>query len=207
MKASTSSISSSASSPVTTDRRRLGRVTNNSLQQVVLIDENDQALGVEEKLAAHQQGLLHRAVSVFILDHSNRLLMQQRALGKYHSAGLWSNTCCGHPEPGETPLDAAKRRLRQEMNIDCDLVRVGGFVYRAEVGNGLIEHEYDHVFVGRYDNDPVVASDEAETFAWVTFDDLNADVEGNPGRYTKWFPEALSFLTSQGFWGGGDSGD
>lgn len=170
------------------------------MQYVVLVDPNDTTLGVEEKLLAHQKGLLHRAVSVFILDRSNRLLMQQRALSKYHSPGLWSNTCCGHPEVGESPLAAANRRLVQEMNITCDLVRIGGFMYRAEVGDDLIEHEYDHVFLGYSDNDPEVSREEVEAFEWVTLDELTRDMKANPDRYTKWFPEALSYLTSQGHW-------
>ncbi|MEP6507890.1 MAG: isopentenyl-diphosphate Delta-isomerase [Gemmatimonadales bacterium] len=171
-----------------------------SKQYVVLVDKNDQTLGAEEKLLAHEKGLRHRAVSVFILDRSNRLLMQRRALSKYHSPGLWSNTCCGHPEVGESPLDAAKRRLAQEMNITCDLERLGGFMYRADVGDDLIEHEYDHVFLGYYDRDPEVASEEVESFAWVTLVDLTSDMKTKPDRYTKWFPEALSYLTSQGYW-------
>ena len=171
-----------------------------SVQHVVLVDEDDNALGTEEKLRAHEKGALHRAVSVFVLDDANRLLIQQRAFSKYHSPGLWSNTCCGHPEPGESPLAAANRRLFQEMNISCDLVRIGGFVYRADVGDGLIEHEYDHVFRGRYNRDPEVASDEVEAFRWITLEDLTADMKTSPDRYTKWFAEALSYVTSQGHW-------
>ena len=102
---------------------------------------------------------------------------------------------------GESPIDAARRRLREEMNISCDLAQVGGFVYRADVGNDLIEHEYDHVFVGHYDGDPDVADDEVEAFAWVTLEELTADMEANPDRFTKWFREALSYLTSNGHWG------
>jgi len=116
---------------------------------LVRVDEHDQEIGVVEKMSAHREGVLHRAFSVFVFDRSGRLLLQRRALDKYHSGGLWSNTCCSHPGPGERPIDAAHRRLEEEMGFDCPLTGGYAFTYRVDVGNGLVEHEFDHVFVGQ----------------------------------------------------------
>lgn len=119
------------------------------MEELVLVDEYDRATGTAEKMQVHRDGLLHRAFSIFIFDLKGRLLLQKRALGKYHSQGLWTNTCCGHPRPGEPTLAAARRRLLEEMGIDCPvLMEVEAFVYRTQVSNGLIENEYDHIYVG-----------------------------------------------------------
>ncbi|HEX7957304.1 MAG TPA: isopentenyl-diphosphate Delta-isomerase, partial [Pyrinomonadaceae bacterium] len=117
-------------------------------EQLILVDADDRELGAGEKLEVHRAGALHRAFSVFVFDGRGRLLMQRRAAGKYHSGGLWSNTACGHPRPGEATRAAARRRLREEMGLDCELSAAFEFVYRAELGDSLVEHEYDHVFVG-----------------------------------------------------------
>src|SRR5919205_4313288 len=123
-------------------------------EELILVDAQDRELGVKEKLQAHVEGALHRAVSVFVFDGGGRLLLQKRAPTKYHSAGLWSNTACGHPRPGESTLAAARRRLREEMGFDCELREAFQFLYRAELDGELVEHEYDHVFVGVHDRDP-----------------------------------------------------
>jgi len=159
--------------------------------QVTLVDENDIEVGVEEKMAAHRSGKLHRAVSVFIFDSGGRLLLQKRAAAKYHSGGLWSNTCCGHPRPNENRRDAARRRLKEEMGIDCELAEMFSFVYRAALPNGLIEHEYDYVFFGNYDGEPAPNPEEAEDWKWVEMERLKADLKSNPHAYTFWLAACL----------------
>lgn len=164
---------------------------------LVLVDETDRPLGTAEKRKAHREGQLHRAFSVFIFDSSGRLLLQQRSPRKYHSGGLWSNACCSHPFPGEDAEDAARRRLQQEMGFVCQLQPAFQRTYRIRVGPLLIEHEYNHVFVGVADN-PVVTPhpEEVTNWAWVSPHALRADVEDRPYRYTGWFrlllDEALS---------------
>lgn len=155
--------------------------------QVILVDSNDNEVGIEGKLAAHCGGLLHRAVSVFVFDSNGRLLLQKRASAKYHSGGLWSNTCCGHPRPGEHQTSAARRRLREEMGIDCELLQVFSFTYRAAFDNQLIENEYDHVFFGKYDGDPISNPEEVEGWAWMELDSLHQDMINNPAFYSAWF--------------------
>src|SRR5205085_4273578 len=140
------------------------------VEQVILVDECDRELGVSEKLQAHRAGALHRAFSIFIFDADKRLLLQKRAQTKYHSAGLWSNTACGHPRPGEPTEAAAHRRLREEMRFDCALRPAFQFLYRAELSGGLVEHEYDHVFVGEFDDEPVPDRAEVEDWRWVRMD-------------------------------------
>lgn len=165
---------------------------------VVLVDESGHELGTATKLSVHFSGKLHRAVSVFVFDGEGRMLLQRRAAGKYHSGGLWSNTCCGHPRPGETPAAAAHRRLREEMGFRCPLVPASSFVYHAALENGLIEHEHDDVFVGRFDGTPVPCPQEVEDWRWVTADELIADVADHPSRYSAWFPIALRELLARG---------
>ena len=155
-------------------------------EQVILVDEQDRELGASEKLRAHAEGALHRAFSVFVFDRAGRLLLQRRARAKYHSGGLWSNTCCGHPRPGEQTAAAARRRLREEMNFDCELREAFGFVYRAELENALVEHEYDHVFVGEFEDAPAPDPSEVEEWKWMELVDLRRELREEPERYSYW---------------------
>lgn len=161
------------------------------MERVILVDEQDNEIGVEEKIAAHVGGKLHRAFSIFVFDSGGRLLLQKRAAQKYHSGGLWSNTCCGHPRPGEGTEAAAHRRLREEMGFDCDLTEVHDFVYRAEFANELIEHEYDHVFAGKADLPPQHDPSEVDAWRWVEPDWLKRDLRQHPECYTFWFRHCL----------------
>ena len=159
---------------------------------VVLVDENDRAIGSAPKLEVHERGLLHRAVSLLLRDDRGRFLLQRRASKKYHSAGLWSNTCCGHPRPGESNESAALRRLRDEMGIwEVKIRRVSAFLYRTAVGNGLVEHEVDHVLVGEWNGDPKPDPSEVSEWRWVTESALYADLADNPDRYTPWLADVL----------------
>ncbi len=165
-------------------------------ERVVLVDEHDTDVGTGEKLAVHQSGALHRAFSVFVRDQSGRLLLQRRATTKYHSPGLWSNTCCGHPRPGEETADAANRRLREEMGFTCPLRHVGSFTYRAVLGNGLVEHELDHVFAGTFNGEPTPHPSEASAYRWITLGDLEQEMAGAPEKFTAWLKPALTCLQS-----------
>ena len=173
-----------------------------SAERVILVDERDREVGSAEKLDAHRQGLLHRAVSVLVFDGQGRTLLQKRAAGKYHSAGRWSNTCCGHPRPGEETLAAARRRLREEMGIDAALAHALTFVYRAEVGGGLIEHEVDHVFLGRFAGEPEPDPAEVEGWEWRDARRLLADLRADPAAYSPWLPLTLERLAAEGGIGG-----
>jgi isopentenyl-diphosphate delta-isomerase len=160
--------------------------------RVVLVDEDDQVRGTADKLRAHTEGWLHRALSVFVFDEQGRLLLQRRAPEKYHSGGLWSNTCCSHPHPDEAPITAARRRLREEMGLSCPVTPALHFTYRASVGDGLTEHEYDHVFVGVVDEVAVRPNpDEVVDWAWMSASAVRADVAATPARYTVWFRRLL----------------
>jgi len=163
-------------------------------ETVVLVDERDREVGQAPKLEAHANGALHRAFSVFVLNARGEVLLQRRADAKYHSGGLWTNTCCGHPRPGEDVADAARRRLREEMGFDCALEPAGTFLYRADVGAGLTEHELDHLFTGRHDADPSPDPAEASEWRWQLPDDALAEAEAHPERFTPWFPLALRAL-------------
>lgn len=163
-------------------------------EQVVLVDERDVEVGVAPKLAAHTDPRLHRAFSVFVFDPQGRMLLQRRADGKYHSAGLWSNTACGHPRPGEPTAQAAARRLGEEMGFLCPLEHRTMMLYRADVGAGLVEHELDHIFVGTFQGDPAPHPDEVSEWRWASPADLHADVAAAPERYTPWFRLALEKL-------------
>jgi isopentenyl-diphosphate Delta-isomerase len=156
-------------------------------EHVILVDANDREIGSAEKIAAHRSGALHRAFSVIIWDRDRRMLLQQRAAGKYHSAGLWTNTCCGHPRPGEATDAAATRRLFEEMALDCALTSLGTFSYRAEFANGLIENELVHVYRGRHDGDVTHNPDEAASYAWRTLDEIRRDVAAAPDTFSIWF--------------------
>lgn len=154
---------------------------------VVLIDEDDNQLGLMEKQQAHVAGLLHRAFSVFVFNSKGELLLQQRAWDKYHSPGLWTNTCCSHPREGETYEEAAHRRLREEMGFDCELEPKFHFIYKAELGERLFEHELDHVFTGFYEDEIQINQEEVADYKWVPIEELISDMDSNPEKYTIWF--------------------
>ncbi len=154
---------------------------------VILVNERDEWLGLEEKMEAHKKGLLHRAFSVFVLNSNNEVLLQQRAAHKYHSGGLWSNTCCSHPRAGESTIHAAHRRLQEEMGFDCDIEKIFTFRYRAEVGNMLIENEYDHIYMGHFDGEPQLNNEEVAAYKFVPPDELAEWVEREPESFTVWF--------------------
>lgn len=162
-----------------------------SQEYVILVDEQDHELGFMEKLQAHREGKLHRAFSVFVFNDREQLLLQQRALGKYHSAGLWTNTCCSHPRPNETVKDAANRRLFEEMGMACELKITTSFIYKTPFENGLTEHELDYVLIGYSNQDPVINSEEVEHFKWISLEEVKKDVTVNPAHYTSWFKIAL----------------
>ena len=165
-----------------------------SEEKVILVDKNDNQVGLMPKLEAHEKGVLHRAFSIFIFNSNYELLLQKRAFSKYHSGGLWTNTCCSHPREGEDILDAANRRLDEEMGIKTSLRKVYDFIYKAELDNQLTEHEFDHVFYGVFDNDPILNEDEAEDFKWVDMETLNNDIIKNEDNYTVWFKIAFEYF-------------
>tara|TARA_B100000941_G_scaffold266930_1_gene222543 strand:- start:266 stop:784 length:519 start_codon:yes stop_codon:yes gene_type:complete len=165
-----------------------------SVEKVILVDENDNQVGLMPKLEAHQKGLLHRAFSIFIFNSKYELLLQKRASSKYHSGGLWTNTCCSHPREGEDILDAANRRLIEEMGIETSLRKVHEFIYKAELDNDLTEYEFDHVFYGVYNEEPIINKDEADDFKWIDMDSLNEDIKTNGDNYTIWFKIAFEYF-------------
>ena len=165
-----------------------------SEEKVILVDKNDNQVGLMPKLEAHEKGVLHRAFSIFIFNSKYELLLQKRASSKYHSGGLWTNTCCSHPREGEDTLDAANRRLDEEMGIKTSLRKVYDFIYKAELDNQLTEHEFDHVFYGVCDRDPILNKDEAEDFKWVDMETLNNDIIKNEDNYTVWFKIAFEYF-------------
>ena len=160
-------------------------------EQIILVDDNDNEIGTMEKQEAHLKGKLHRAISVFIFNSKGDLLLQQRAISKYHSGGLWSNACCTHPRKGESTEKAAKRRLVEEMGMRCDLNFRFSFVYRAELTNGLIEHEFDHVYFGESDDEPILNAEEAENFKYENIYSLISNIKKNGSEYTEWFKICL----------------
>lgn len=156
-------------------------------EYVVLVDRNDNELGLMEKQQAHIAGLLHRAFSVFIFNTNGELMLQQRAANKYHSPTLWTNTCCSHPRENESYLEAAQRRLEEEMGFNCELYYKFNFIYKANLDNGLTEHELDYVFIGTFDGEPQLNPEEVMAYRWVDMNDLKKDMQKNPQNYTAWF--------------------
>ena len=156
-------------------------------EHVILVDNSDNEYGAMEKLAAHRNGgICHRAFSIFVFNDAGDTLIQRRADGKYHSAGLWSNTVCGHPRPGETALQAAHRRLGEEMGFDCRLHEQFELLYRTRLDNGMVEHEYDHIIFGDFDGTPLMNPDEVQDYQWVSPSLLRREMQNNPKRYTPW---------------------
>ncbi|SEC90980.1 isopentenyl-diphosphate delta-isomerase [Tenacibaculum sp. MAR_2009_124] len=156
-------------------------------EQVILVDEQDNPVGMMEKIEAHEKALLHRAFSVFVFNKQGELMLQQRAKKKYHSPLLWTNTCCSHQRKGETNIEAGKRRLQEEMGFSCDLEEVFSFIYKAPFDNGLTEHELDHVMVGKYEDSPLINDQEVEAFKWMPLKEVKEDIENKPELYTEWF--------------------
>ena len=154
---------------------------------VILVDENDNPIGTMPKMEAHEKAMLHRAFSVFILNSNDEVLLQQRANDKYHSAGLWTSTCCSHPHPGEDTLGAARRRLKEEMGMEADLQFVFKFMYKAPFDNLLTEHEIDHVFIGKTNQLPVINPEEVASYKYMKPEEIKLDMEQNPQSYTVWF--------------------
>lgn len=154
---------------------------------VILVDENDNKIGLMPKMEAHQKALLHRAFSVFVMNGKGQTLLQQRAGHKYHSPLLWTNTCCSHQRDGESNIEAGRRRLQEEMGFDTELVELFSFVYKAPFDNGLTEHELDHVMLGRYDEDPVINPEEVADWKWMFPSEIKEDIALNPESYTAWF--------------------
>ena len=156
-------------------------------EYVILVDEFDNPLGTMEKMQAHVAGELHRAFSVFIFNDRDELMLQQQALTKYHSPGLWTNTCCSHPRDGEETIDAADRRMKEEMGFDCDFSEAFSFTYEADVGGGLTEHEFDHVFIGRSNLTPEINREEVHDWTWKSMDVIREEMKTRPENYTVWF--------------------
>jgi isopentenyl-diphosphate delta-isomerase len=156
-------------------------------EQVILVNENDEPIGLMNKLEAHEKAILHRAFSVFVLNDKNEVMLQQRAQHKYHSPLLWTNTCCSHQRAGETNIEAGKRRLHEEMGFRTELKELFHFIYKAPFDNGLTEHELDHVMIGYSNEEPNINCDEVESWKWMKIEDIKDDMFQNPEIYTVWF--------------------
>jgi isopentenyl-diphosphate delta-isomerase len=154
---------------------------------VILVDEEDNPVGTMEKMEAHERGLLHRAFSILLFNSKGELLLQKRSEKKYHSGGLWTNTCCSHPLPDEAMAQSARQKLKQEMGIDVQPVFIYKFRYQTEVDRNLIEHEFDYVFIGSFDGEPVINKEEVEDWKFIDLHSLRKDMEQNPSVYTPWF--------------------
>ena len=154
---------------------------------VVLVNENDEKIGLMPKMEAHEKGLLHRAFSVFIFNRNKELMLQKRSLKKYHSPGLWTNTCCSHQRDGESNINAGMRRLKEEMGFSSELREINSFIYKVKFDNGLVEHELDYILVGEYENDVEPNSQEVDDWKWIDLDEINDDIKTNPEEYTEWF--------------------
>ncbi|TPN85449.1 isopentenyl-diphosphate Delta-isomerase [Aquimarina algicola] len=156
-------------------------------EKVILVNENDEQIGVMPKLEAHQKAVLHRAFSVFIFNDKKELMLQQRAYHKYHSPGLWTNTCCSHQREGESNIEAGERRLQEEMGFVTSLQDSISFIYKAPFDNGLTEHEYDHVLIGEYNEEPLINPDEVANWKWMSVEKVKNDIQKYPEIYTEWF--------------------
>ncbi|WP_419212251.1 isopentenyl-diphosphate Delta-isomerase [Maribacter sp. X9] len=156
-------------------------------EEVILVNQENEQIGTMPKMEAHEKALLHRAFSVFILNKNGEIMLQQRAASKYHSPLLWTNTCCSHQRVGETNIEAGKRRLQEEMGFMTDLENLFSFIYKAPFDNGLTEHEYDHVMIGTFDDEPNINPEEVQSWKWMSPELVKLDIANNPERYTVWF--------------------
>ena len=157
------------------------------MEQVILVDENDNEIGLMEKMLAHRQGTLHRAFSIFIFNDKGEMLLQQRATNKYHSGGLWTNACCSHPKPGEAVKDAALRRLKEELGFETSIEELFHFTYNTSFDNGLTEHEYDHVFSGIYNGNIEFNTTEVQDFCYRSIEEIESSLQSHPQKFTAWF--------------------
>lgn len=157
------------------------------VENIIVVDKFDKEIGSIEKMEAHHKGILHRAFSILVFNKKNELLLQKRDKDKYHSPGLWTNTCCSHPRFGESLEQAVNRRLKEEMGFTCELKEVFSFIYKAELENKLTENEFDHVFMGIYDGEVEINKDEVEDYKWISIEEAKVDMENNPEQYTYWF--------------------
>jgi len=171
------------------------------MPEVILVDENDNVIGTEEKIKAHQEGKLHRCFSIFVFNSKDELLLQKRAKSKYHSGGLWSNTCCSHPIHGEPIEKTVHQRLKEEMGFDCELKEIFSFTYKTKLDNNLFEHEYDHVFIGKFDGEPNPNPEEVDEWKWIGLEELKKGIQENPDSYTYWLRvsinKVISYLKTQ----------
>ena len=156
-------------------------------EQVVVVSENDEILGLMEKMNAHENGILHRAFSVFLFNNKGEMLLQKRASGKYHSPNQWTNAVCSHPKIDETYLEGAQRRLNEELGITADLTEKFSFIYKADVGQNLWEHELDHVFTGNYEGNFALNEEEVSEIRYISMQQLDEEMNANPEKFTEWF--------------------
>jgi len=171
------------------------------MTEVILVDENDKEIGTGKKIKTHQEGKLHRAFSIFVFNSKGQLLLQRRSKSKYHSGGLWTNTCCSHPIPRESIEKTLHRRLKEEMGFDCELKEIFSFTYKVKFDNGLLEHEYDHVFIGKFDGKPTPNPEEVDEWKWIDLEELKKDIQKNPDSYSYWLKmsidKVISYLETQ----------
>lgn len=163
------------------------------MEEVILVNKKDEVVGKEEKMRTHLEGKLHRAFSILLFNKKGEILIQKRAKSKYHSGGLWSNTCCSHPRPNEELMKAAKRRLKEEMGISCNLKKIFNFIYKVKLGD-LTEYEFDHVFFGEFNGKPKPSKKEVADWKWIKLSDLEVDLKKNPQKYTPWFKIILKII-------------
>ncbi|WP_276362054.1 isopentenyl-diphosphate Delta-isomerase [Daejeonella sp. H1SJ63] len=175
----------------------LTKATATDNEPMILVNEKDEEIGIQDKLSVHQSGLLHRAFSVFIFNTEGKLILQQRADTKYHSPGLWTNTCCSHPRPEELTLDACKRRLKEEMGMVVEPEFSFSFIYKYQFTNGLTEHEFDHVFIGISNDQPVLNKDEVKSWRYIGLNELESEILIHPENYTPWLKICLPKLKKQ----------
>lgn len=166
-------------------------------EEVVLVNSNDEEIGVMEKLEAHHKAMLHRAFSVLLFNDKNEFLLQKRASEKYHCANMWTNTCCSHPRAGESLNQAVNRRLKEEMGIICETQKLFDFIYKVELEDHMFEHEFDHVFVGQFNGTPIPNPNEVEDWKYISLASLTSDLNQNPAQYTPWFKLILKEIESK----------